>query len=435
MRLSPGGSDLSASVPDIAVDPRDPARVAVIWRTLVMAETPATPGYRAMQCHLSLSADGGQTFSTVALRWDVADMPVCNAPFVDIGAGGALLIGATLAGVLPQDAEAHHAMAAGRVVMRLSRDWGASWSPVSTAIATGDTARFVANPAVPVAATLVPWDGARGVIDPETGRITLSGGFPAPPGDALHSQRFYAQSGDGGKSWGLIRAFGAPGWPQRWDGHLLAAHGRLAISYLAGAAPGHEDGCLCVVFATGTPDGAGFERHLVTVADGFDSLVHYPPIAAHPGRAGVYALALVPGGRESPAVRITADGGETWREIAAPAAPPEGIVRASRPALAFAPGGTLVLMWRGYRADGSYDSYVAAAREGGAFGPAVKLSSEPSAIPEALAKDYAARGDFINVVAVGPDAVHAAWTDWRSGETGQVFYGRVPLAALVAAHN
>jgi hypothetical protein len=357
------------------------------------------------------------------------DTPVCNSPYVDIGPKGELLMGATLAGVLPQNAPVGE-HAAGRVVMRLSTDWGASWSPVSSGIATGDEARFEVNPTVPAEATHVPWDGGRGVIDAQSGAIILSGGFPAPPGEELRSQRFYTVSQDRGQSWGPIRAFGAPDWPQRWDGHYIVVHGTLAFSYLAGAVPAEGAKCLCVVFATSTDGGVTVQRHLVAEVDYFDRLVHYPPIAAHPGRKGSYALALASTKAGRPSVRITNDGGASWREMDGPAAP-EGVVRSSRPALAYVPDGVLALLWRGYHADSSYDMYMAASPDGKRFGPTRRISKTSSRVPEGLAKDYSSGGDFISSLGAGGDMLHAAWTGWREGEAGQVFHARVPLARLL----
>ncbi|MCW2349966.1 sialidase family protein [Sphingobium sp. B12D2B] len=428
-QLSTGGAAFSASVPEIAVDPANPQRVAVIWRDLAMTRPGEPAGERGMQCHLSLSKDGGRSFDTQPLVWTMADTPVCNSPYVDIGPQGELLIGATLAGVLPQNApEGEHA--SGRVVMRLSTDWGHNWSPISSGIATGEEARFEANATVPAEATHVPWDGGRGVIDAVSGEIILSGGYPAPPGEALRSQRFYTVSKDRGKSWGPIRAFGAPGWPQRWDGHYVVAHGTLAYSYLAEAVPVDGVKCLCVVFATSADGGATVQRHLVTQVEYFDRLVHYPPIAAHPAHAGQYALALASDKAGTPAVRITRDGGAHWQTLDGPAAP-EGVVRSSRPALAYTPGGVLGLLWRGYHADGSYDLYIAASTDGERFGPVRRVSPASSRVPDALAKDYSAGGDFISSLGAGRDAFHAAWTGWPAGGAGQVMYARVPLAPLL----
>ncbi|HWW63736.1 MAG TPA: sialidase family protein [Sphingomonadaceae bacterium] len=429
IELSAGGAQRSASVPVVAVDPAAPNHVAVIWRYLNSGEPGSNAGLRGMNCYLSLSSDGGRTFVTNELVWNRPDTPVCNAPYVDIGPRGELLIGATLAGTLPQDApEGTHA--AGRVVMRLSHDWGRSWSPIRSGIGTGDEVRFAANPAVPSEATHVPWDGGRGLIDDKTGAIFMSGGFPAPPGGKLHSQRFYTRSTNEGADFGPIYAFGDSNWPQRWDGRMIVSHGIFAVSYLAGAVPVSGAKCLCVVFATSADNGRTLERHFVTEAGSFDRLVHYPPIAADPTRARAYALALVLPDEPLPVVRLTSDGGSSWTVATMPP-PPADIARASRPDLAYTPDGRLVLVWRGYHADGSYDTYVALASRG-KFGPALKASTAASIVPAGWERDYSVTGDFINTIDASREAVHVAWTDWSTGGSGQIMYRRIPLAELAA---
>jgi hypothetical protein len=432
LSLSHGGTERSASVPKIALDPADPDRIAVIWRYLSMdAHVPGGEA-RTMICHLSISTDGGGHFSDQAIDWGLPDTPKCNAPYVDIGPDGEIIIGATLAGDLPQNAP-EGTPPPGRVAFRKSLDGGQSWTPTADVISAAAAARFAPNPAVPEDAKKIPWDGARGVFDQETGAIIASGGFPAPPGGELHSQRFYSVSRDGGATWGPIRAFGTLEWPQRWDGHMIAAHGRLAVTYLAGAVPDETRHCLCVVFATGADDGATLDRHLVTEVQDFDTLVHYPPAAADPTIQGAYAVALISKEAATPSVLRTADGGKTWRPPLSPEAP-TGVKHASRPALAYTPKGVLVLLWRGYYADGSYDVFMAAAAAA-TFGRPVRVTTMQSHVPETLMKDYSVRGDFINVIAAGPDQVHAAWTDWRSGTTGQVYYGRVPLRLLLSGQQ
>jgi|GEM_PF-3240273 len=429
-RLSPGELTHAASVPAIAVDPRDPDRVAVIWRTL-STNVAATSGEgREMRCYLSLSTNGGVRFSSQPLEWGTPDTPKCNAPDVDFDRDGKLLVAATLAGELPQNAP-KDTPPPGRVAMRASADGGASWSPLVAPIATGMLDKFAPNPAVPEVAKKTPWDGARLYVDKADGTIIMSGGYPAPPEGAAHSQRFYVTSKDGGVSWAPIQAFGDLQWPQRWDGLIAAAHGRIAFAYMADHVPLTGVECLCVVFASG-PHGGQVVHHFVAASKEMDTLVHYPPIAADEKRENVYALAMIRKDRHSPDVMVTGDSGTTWQTVSA--ATVDGtVVRASRPALSYAPDGTLVLMWRGYYQDGAYDVFVAAAPDGKAFRPAVRLSTARSIVPTAFAKDYAARGDFINVVAASADYVHAAWTDWRTG-MGQVVYGRVPLAFLLDSH-
>ena len=426
MVLSAAVPEYSAAVPEMAIDPRDPRRIAVIWRYLSM-DGINQERQRHFECHLSLSSDGGRTFSQQRLEWDSPQTPVCNSPFVDIGSRGELMIGATLAGVLPQGVPPG-THADGKVGMRLSHDWGRSWTATQSLIASDHGDRFVPNPAVPIEATKVPWDGGRGMIDATTGAIVLTGGFPAPPGEQQHSQRFFTVSHDSGRQWGPIRAWTATGWPQRWDGTMITAHGKLAIAYLAAAVPIAGARCLCIVFATSGDDGKMFDRHLVAEVDGFDKLVHYPPLAAHPHQPDVYALAYVAAEGGSPVVRWTRDRGKTWR-TGTPAAP-DGVVRASRPAVSYAEDGTLVVLWRGYRADQAYDIYIAAADRNGRFGRSQRLSSAASREPEELLKDYSVRGDFISAVGAGGGYAHGAWTDWRSGRVGQIAYARVGLDLL-----
>jgi hypothetical protein len=381
---------------------------------------------REMHCYISTSTDGGDSFVHQRLEWDKPDTPKCNAPDVDVGTDGTLYLAATLAGELPQGSPPDM-LPVGRVAMRTSRDGGASWSPVVAPIASGLEDSFATNSTVSESAKKVPWDGARVVVDHGDGSLILSGGYPAPPNGKEHSTRFYVTSQDGGLTWKLTRAFSAPGWLQRWDGHLVAAHGRIAFSYLADevAVPGKK--CLCVVFASGPHEGA-LTYHFVEETDEFDALVHYPPIAAGMGESE-YAVALAMKAAPRPRVLVTADAGATWRQVSM-ATTASDVLRASRPAIAYAPDGTLVVIWRGYYQDGSYDMFAAAAPEGAEFRRPVRLSTMRSWVPTGLVRDYAARGDFTSAVKVGPRHVHATWTDWRTG-MGEVMYGRVPIELLL----
>ena len=425
--LSHNGPDLAASVPDIALDPRDPLRIVAIWRTTAMT-TEADTSSRRFVCHLSISTDGGTSFSDDVLDWNTPDTPQCNAPYADFAANGELYIGATLAGRNPLNpAPGFHAF--GRAVIRKSSDGGRTWFPVASVIASDSLARFAPNPSISEAAKRTPWDGARGVVDRDSGDIYVAGGYPAPPGGTEHSQRFYSVSHDGGSTWGAIRAMGSADWPQRWDGRIIAAHGKMALAYIAAAAPGAGD-CLCVVFATSSDGGVTLKRTFVTQVSHVDMLVHYPPLAADSRRRGVYAIALTSDDRTGLTILTSSDDGASWTKTK-PVPMPADIVRVSRPAITFTPDGTRIVMWRGDHAVGNYDVYIAAERDGRNFGAPVRVTTASSRTPEQLMSDYAVRGDFINVVKADVDFVHAAWTDWRTGTEARVAYGRVPLTLLL----
>ena len=425
--LSHNGSDLAASVPDIALDPRDPSHIVAIWRTTAMTTEPDTSSRRFV-CHLSISMDGGTSFSDEMIDWNTPDTPQCNAPYADFAANGDLYIGATLAGRNPLNpAPGFHAF--GRAVIRKSGDDGRTWSPLASVIASDSFARFAPNPSIPEAAKHTPWDGAHGVVDRSTGDVYVAGGYPAPPGGGDHSQRFYSVSHDGGSTWGAIRAMGSTDWPQRWDGRIIAAHGKLALTYIGAAAPGVRD-CLCVVFATSSDGGVTVKRTFVTQVSHVDMLVHYPPLAADSRRRGVYAIALTSDDRSGLTILTSSDDGARWT-MTKPVRMPADVVRVSRPAITFTPDGTLIVMWRGNHAVGSYDVYIAAARDGRNFGAPVRVTTASSRAPERLMSDYAVRGDFISVVKADVDFVHAAWTDWRTETEARIAYGRVPVALLL----
>lgn len=428
--LSGNGSGVAASVPKIALDPRDPAHIAVIWRFVSTAPLGARrEASEDWVCHLSLSRDGGEHFSDQIIDWQRPRTPRCNAPYVFYAPNGDLYIGATIMGA---GVGAHGRVPPfGRAVIRKSVKGGTTWSATVSVIATDSQGRFAPNPAIPAAARLVPWDGASGVVDAQTGAMFVSSGYPAPPGGAAHSQRFYARSTDGGDTWERIRAFGSATWPQRWDGHMVAAHGEFAVSYIAGGAPVAHAPCPCVVFGISRDGGRTWRRHYLASVSNIDTLVHYPPIAASPIRRGVFSLALASEDARQVSVWVSVDNGRRWEKTALQE--PPDVVKTSRPALAYAPNGALIAMWRVYRADGSFNVYVAAAPDGLHFRGAVRLSTAPSRTPEALLSNYAVRGDFINSVAASARFVDATWTDWRTGTEARVYYGRVPMGLLLAA--
>jgi hypothetical protein len=423
--VSGNSAEWAASVPDVAIDPRDAKHVVAIWREIAMPDRKNRP----FLCHLAESRDGGATFSRRELEWGIPETSICNAPYVDFGAGGELYVGATLVEMGPiNPPSGWHAF--GRAVIRKSPDGGRTWAPTVSVIDSGSLAKdkFAPDPSVPDVAKQTPWDGARGIVNRSNGDIYVAGGYPAPPGGDAHSQRFYAVSHDRGANWSAIRAMGSAEWPQRWDSRIIAAPGKMALAYIAGAAPGVNN-CLCVVFAT-SKDGSVLKRTLVTQVGHVDTLVHYPPLAAAPN--GKFAIALISDDRATLNILTSADDGAHWNKID-PVVAPSGVTRLSRPAIAYTPQGALVVMWRGQRDDGSYDVYMAAASDGQHFGPSVRVTDASSRPPELLKSDYAVRGDFINVLKLGPDAAYAIWTDWRTGTAAHVVYARVPLSALLGA--
>jgi hypothetical protein len=433
--ISGDRSGLAAAVPVVAVDPHSSRRIAVAWRTIDPFAKPGQAGAAGnWLCHLSLSTDGGASFVDQELAWGLPKLSRCNAPFVAFDAKGAIYVGGTIAGApqpplpRPSSGEGEEAPihADGAVAVMRSVDGGHTWSAAQTPIASGMLTEFAPTPGVPDAAKETPWDGARGVVDLSDNHLFVTGAFPAPIPGKLASERFYAGSTDGGRSYGKIHAFSTEGWPGRWDGDVAAAKGLFAFSYIGAGTPDAAAKCPCAIVGVSTDDGATAQRFLVATADQFnmDTLVHYPEIAADPARRGRFAVALINAQRSAAVAFVSVDAGKSWKSMAAPV--PDGVTRASRPAIAFGPRGQLLLAWRGYHADGGYNIYASSLR-GDAMTQPVRVSSQSSHLPETLEKTYANRGDFHTSLAVGSDAIHVSWADARSEKDLRVYYARLPF--------
>jgi hypothetical protein len=433
--LSGSHPDLAAGVPVVAVDANRPAHVAVAWRFIDPLPPPGTqPAAGNWECHLSISDDGGKSFRDQVIAWHIASSTRCNAPWVAFSPSGDLYLAATLTGVppshaaggAPPDAAEPRPHPTGTVGFMASHDDGRTWDAAVSAIPSNALDRFDTDASIPDAAKHVPWDGARGAVDSKTGTLYLSGAFPAPPGGAEHSQRFYSASTDGGKTFGAIRAFGSIDWPERWDGDIAAAGGDFVASYIGDATQQAAGRCPCAVVAWSHDGGKTLTHHWMAGADQLDvdTLVHYPELAADPRHRNRFALALISAKKDAVSVYVTNDG-NAWTKSTV--TQPSDIATVTRPAIAFSPEGVLVVAWRGVRADGTYDIYAAASIDGRRFGRTARVSTQSSRTPDAWLKTYAVRGDFHTSIAASRTAVHVAWADARNGKDVRVVYARVAL--------
>ena len=84
-------------------------------------------------------------------------------------------------------------------------------------------------------------------------------------------------------------------------------------------------------------------------------------------------------------------------------------------------------MWKSSYADGSFDVWSAASRDGGRTFKTIRISHaiSPPAIAE---RGNFMFGDDLSSIEVDGQFVYAVWGDNRSGFQG-TWYGRVPLAA------
>ncbi len=269
-------------------------------------------------------------------------------------------------------------------------------------------------------------------------------------------RRYVTASKDRGRTWTPWAPEDAAGWPAGYtgafDGIPVAAHGVLATSYIAGAAP-DSDCTQCVVFETSTNGGATWRRHLVPgataqiasfspftppgeiyvqyAAGGNDNQTMWfePYVAADPALPGRFAIMVLDSTRTEMLVFETTDYGATWT---GPAVVGDRVHRVDKPAMAFGPTGALGLMWKRVLGPSlSYDVWAAVSPTGTlSFGHPVRLSSAPSkeetcGLGGGEGQAYAC--DELSWVTVDATHLDGTWGDNRAGENP--WFGRYDFSA------
>lgn len=447
-----GNATRGAGEPMIAVDPTDPNNIIIdaMGNIQQLHGKPATRGstgdYHLVAGStidwLAVSNDGGVT-------WDVSEVPIlsgnftrCPDAFADVTADGIFI-----AGCEPRETHSspdHFGMSA----FVMSTDKGRTWGPVVPMISDYGLDRFAPGlepvtggfpPGSPDrVATHSPWDRPFTYIDDSTGVIygTAEGGWTttgAPPGERRR-QAYITASTDGGKSFGTVYSWDSPDYPQSSRGiGTTAAHGFVAVTYVAQSTPDDSDQCPCVVFGISRNQGESFDYRVL------DQYTVTPPqpgqrsdngghvdIAADPAMDGRIAMLKLDNTGYS--VAVSDDFGATWGGFV-PAGRTPGAVRFTKPAFEYSRGGVLGLIWRAVYDDGSYDIWAAISRDGGqSFSDSQRVSHARSPAFDKY-RNAGLFGDDIQDLSMDAEDLHLVWGDSRAGFQG-VWYGRVPFESF-----
>jgi len=447
-----GNATRGAGEPMVAVDPADPANVIVVAMGNIqqLHGKPATRGstsdYHLVAgstiTWLGVTHDGG-------VSWEVSELPMrsgkltrCPDAFADVTADGTFL-----AGCEPRETASvpdHFGMSA----LVVSADKGRSWSKVVPIISDYGLDRFAPGlepvsgafpPGQPDrVATHSPWDRPFTFIDDSTGVIygMAGGGWTtkgAAPGQR-RSQSYITASTDGGKSFGTVYSWDSPDYPQQSRGlGLTAAHGFVAVTYVASSAPDAAAKCPCVVFGISRDKGQAFDYH---VLDQYE--VTPPPPGQWPtngGHIGISAdpttdgrIAMLKNVDNEYSVAVSEDFGATWSAFVTAGSTPDA-VRMTKPAFEYSRDGMLALMWRAVYDDGSYDIWSAISRDGGAtFSKPLRVSTARSPAFDRW-RNAGLFGDDIQDLSMDSGNLHMVWADSRSGFQG-VWYGKVAFDAF-----
>ena len=411
--------------PWVVVSRSDPKLVAVAWRQWGLPLDTDSPNFIA-ECHVAISHDGGHSFTDTDLmkylrtaggdngpyHADAQGMPRlngCNAPYAAIANDGTIYAGGsvyTTLGTLPPLPR----LKAGRVGVSVSKDSGKSWSPIKVGIRldrladglTGLNGGMEPNPDT-------PWDGAGGVVDPQTGTFYTATG------------RYIAATDDKGESFGTVYA--SRGTASAAFGTLIAAN---TVQERADAK------CPCLVLSTSTGKGKSWTDHLVAQADQYNATgqVRYPIAAANPAKAGSYAIGVYAPDQKSVKVYYSDDYGQNWK-MAAPRPVPASVLYPAgvrQVDVGYTSDGHVLVTWRTWRNAAAHNSFVAM-MTGDSFGPTVKITPELSIDPPS-SLDTWYNGDFTNWVVGNNTDAFVAFVFAPKGQNEDTWLARVPLSLL-----
>ena len=429
-----GNSPMYSSVfPQVAVDPADAQVVAVAWRQYTLpVDVTADKGQNA-DCHVSVSTDGGKTYTDTDLipyfrtspPAQALDLWYCNAPWVTFGPDGTLYAGGS---VYTPGADNKQ----GRVMATISHDNGKTWSPGTWGIDLSHFAPGLTGLNGGTTPEDTPWDGADGFVDQQTGAFYTQ---------STSNGSYIVASDDEGKTFGTVYQPHVPGWvapTHQAVGTPSSAYGVLAVPVAASATPIPNETCPCLALWTSTNEGASFSPHFIAPASDFNATgtVRFPISAADPRHKGHYAIAVYTPDHLLPKVYYTEDSGSTWHS-AVPAQPRTGgtVVQANQVGIGYSTGGQLLVTWRGfYREAGSFDTFAAMLGTNGQFAHSIVVSPQPSVYPAlTYLGNYGVGngvGDFTTWITANSKDAYVAFPYAPDGLAEDTDVAQIPLSLL-----
>ena len=417
--ISRNTAKFASVFPQVAVSRSNSQIVAVAWRQYGLPiDIHALKGGRVAECHVSMSKDGGQTFTDRNMM-DVLRTPGgngqpelwgCNAPWVTIATDGTVYFGGSL---FTPGGDLQPEPKQGRAGVTVSTDGGATWSRMVPGITLDRLAPGLKGLQGGMEQHHTPWDGANGVVDPQSGTFySAVGGY-------------IAASRDKGRTFGTV--FQSRGTVSAAFGTLVAAR---TYPMFTGAQ------CPCLVMSISTDDGKSWTEKLVAQRADYNpqGTVRYPIAAASPASPGHYAVGVYQPDHETVKVYYTVDGGATWKATVPQPTPKNvSINNANQVGIGYTTDGRLLLTWRGFRNPGAFHTFLAM-MDGDQFGPTIKVSPELSIYPPlTYAGNYGngnGGGDFTTWVTGSTDTAFVAFPFAPRGEVLDTYVARVPLRLL-----
>jgi hypothetical protein len=269
-------------------------------------------------------------------------------------------------------------------------------------------------------------------------------------------RRYISVSHDHGQTWTGWFPEDSADYPGGYTGAFAgvpkAARGVLAAAYVAGRASGSN--CSpCAVFETSRNAGRTWSRHLIPaepsiysfslsnptgpnsagqhVGNDSQNVWFEPYLAADPSNAGRFAVMLLDKDRTHLLVFVTRNSGASWSRPARLAGGQPGF--RDKPSLAYAPDGSLGVVWKSaYPARSySFDVWAAVAPHGDThFRRPVRLNDATSPMQPCGVGMHgeAYTCDELDWTVMDNSNLHSAWGDARGGENP--WYGRYAYPSI-----
>ena len=443
----------------VAVNPKDPSQVTVAWRIYgVPIDTTAPMGVRVADFHLSVSDDGGRTFTEIdmmpyvrAVQGD--DLPqdpaqplwYCNGPWASYGADGLLYFGTNTFTALG-DTLAPEYPKQGRALLFVSEDNGKTFSEAKYGIRLDNFAEDAVG--LNVSAVLpsrsgievgqpgtdpwhTPWDGCFGIASATTDLFVSTAGS------------VIVASHDGTETFEQVHAVKlADGWKSGMDGTVSLDGDTIIQPFVCTESPleGLEYPCLAV--RTSSDDGLTWsEPVIVAQASEFsgsrrfvDAQVRYPISATSPVEPGHWAIASYTADHKNMKVFYTEDAGATWQSAEMPATEEVSWRDVKQVSVGYTANGELLTVWRGFQTWGSFYTLAALQGEDGSFAKTVLVSPELSVYPFQITQgNYMQNlggGDFVTWITGGDEYAYVAFPYTPDGEALDTFLAVIPLDAM-----
>jgi hypothetical protein len=387
---NPDADNWRGGEPEIAVNPRDPQNMVMVWAAMKQLTDPKTgvtypgalaqfaspaTGMQTIQCQMAYTFDGGETWTGAI--WPLREKPSCGDPMVVADSTGAFEITFDLMGSV-YTPSTEGTQPTDQVAASRSTDGGRHWSkPV-------DVGTIVDRPFFR--------------IDPSTDWLyEVSGGAIT-----LSTPRQLVISRDHGKTWTPKQSFPSD--------HLAVNHGVIATTLQAGNPA-------AFTFAVSHDNGATYEQSAIPGASSGGS---GDWVSADPTQPGRFAAMQQVG--DTLEILTTNDNGKTWSS-------PLHVGNAGRtvglPWFDFGPRGDLGVMWKSTDpATSQFLVYAALLKAGSTrFSHPLVVSSTPSAGADFVNEGA---GDDLSWITVDRNNAYIGWGDRRTGML-QAWFARVRL--------